>query len=134
MEIFVHCGCVWYSEEDKTLRILVFSGDDDSVCATRGTQLWIDRLNWTPIQDWTPWTVDHQVAGYKKKFENDFTFATVRAAGHEVRHRPAAVAKEDRSGMSLRRGRADALVVHVLVVAGACVQARGRPAAVRRLP
>jgi hypothetical protein len=45
--------------------------------------------------------VDHQVAGYKKKFENDFTFATVRAAGHEVRTRPAAVAKEDQSGMSL---------------------------------
>lgn len=86
------CG----SEENKTLRILVFSGDDDSVCATRGTQLWIDRLNWTPIQDWTPWEVNHQVAGYKKKFENDFTFATVRAAGHEVRthHRPAAAAKE----------------------------------------
>lgn len=85
---------MWQSEEDKTLRILVFSGDDDSVCATRGTQLWIDRLNWTPIQDWTPWMVDHQVAGYKKKFENDFTFATVRAAGHEVRIRPAAVTKE----------------------------------------
>jgi hypothetical protein len=26
--------------------MLVFSGDDDSVCATRGTQMWIDHMDW----------------------------------------------------------------------------------------
>lgn len=49
------------SEEDKSLRILVYSGDDDSVCATRGTQMWIDNMKWTATQDWTSWTYDGQV-------------------------------------------------------------------------
>ncbi len=41
------------------LRIMVFSGDDDSVCATQGTGLWIDRQPWT-VQDgqqWMAWYV-----------------------------------------------------------------------------
>lgn len=39
----------------------MYSGDDDSVCATRGTQMWIDNMKWTATQDWTSWTYDGQV-------------------------------------------------------------------------
>jgi len=71
-----------------SLNILVFSGDDDSVCATSGSQAWIWDLRDDVTSDWAQWKyVDDyygsQVAGYFVKF-HDFTFATVHSAGHEV--------------------------------------------------
>jgi carboxypeptidase C (cathepsin A) len=77
---------------EHALNIMIYSGDDDSVCATAGTQTWLWGLgvpalstNWT----WTPWQVDHQTAGYLTKFNvgtggAKFTFVTVHGAGHEV--------------------------------------------------
>ena len=85
--------------ESKThpdLRVLVYSGDDDSVCGTIGTQQWIYDLGYPVIKknDWTTWTVDGQVAGYVTKFdtqhafgkakESRFSFLTVNFSGHEV--------------------------------------------------
>lgn len=70
---------------NEDLRILVYSGDDDSVCGTVGTQSWIYDLDQAPLDLWNVWEVDGQVAGYLTKFENlNFAFATVRNAGHEV--------------------------------------------------
>lgn len=65
------------------LRIVVFSGDDDSVCATLGSQYWIYNLGLKERTSWTTWTVDGQVAGYVTKFEG-MTFVTIHGAGHEV--------------------------------------------------
>lgn len=73
-----------FSEDYKQLRILVFSGDDDSVCATQGTQLWIHQMGWEIKDDWTAWGIDQQVAGYLQTFSNGVSFATVHGAGHEV--------------------------------------------------
>jgi len=81
--------------ESKThpdLRVLVYSGDDDSVCGTIGTQRWIYDLGYPVLKkyDWTTWTVDGQTAGYVTKFsigkakESRFSFVTVHFAGHEV--------------------------------------------------
>lgn len=87
--------------ESKThpdLRVLVYSGDDDSVCGTIGTQRWIYDLGYSVLKksDWTTWTVDGQVAGYVTKFDTGafdafgkakdsrFSFVTVHFAGHEV--------------------------------------------------
>ena len=69
----------------KNLSILVFSGDDDSVCGTIGTQSWIWELGPKPVGDWKPWTSldDGQVAGYVQHFDG-LSFATVHGAGHEV--------------------------------------------------
>jgi len=96
---------IWYSELDElqpmepvyeylfdgkfNLNILVYSGDDDSVCATSGSQEWIwDLRGQSVTSDWAQWKyVDDyygsQIAGYVVKFK-DFTFATVHSAGHEV--------------------------------------------------
>jgi carboxypeptidase C (cathepsin A) len=80
------------SVSDKNLRILVYSGDDDSVCGTIGTQKWIWDLGF-PIKSneyWKVWEIDGQTAGYITQFETPFskdsrlTFATVHFAGHEV--------------------------------------------------
>jgi carboxypeptidase C (cathepsin A) len=75
------------------LNILILSGDDDSVCATLGTQQFVWSLGYPPKagQNWSPWEVDGQVAGFKTEFEvpnknglGAFTFATVHGAGHMV--------------------------------------------------
>jgi carboxypeptidase C (cathepsin A) len=71
------------------LNILVYSGDDDSVCATLGSQQWIWDLGFNVTKDWAQWTVDGQVAGFFVQFQG-FSFATVHGAGHMVpQTRPA---------------------------------------------
>ena len=78
------------SKTHPDMRILVYSGDDDSVCGTIGTQRWIYDLGFPLVQDWTTWYVDGQTAGYISKFktpyskESRFSFMTVHGAGHEV--------------------------------------------------
>jgi carboxypeptidase C (cathepsin A) len=68
------------------LNILVFSGDDDDVCATIGTQDWIWDLGYQVAgKPWQAYTVDGQVGGYLTKWSNTkLAFATVHGAGHEV--------------------------------------------------
>lgn len=77
------------------LKIMVFSGDDDSICGTVGTQSWIYDQGWpiTVGTEWTSWDYEGQVAGYVEKFDG-LTFATVHGAGHEVpTYKPAQALK-----------------------------------------
>jgi hypothetical protein len=79
-------------EGKHELHILVFSGDDDAVCALEGTQEWIYTLGVEPMENkfWKPWKVLDQFAGFVTYFDlgdktnATFTFATVHGAGHEV--------------------------------------------------
>ena len=68
------------------LNILVYSGDDDDVCATVGTQSWIWDLGYEVSgKAWQDYTVSEQTAGYITKWANTkLAFATVHGAGHEV--------------------------------------------------
>ena len=68
------------------LNILVYSGDDDDVCATIGTQSWIWDLGYEVSgRAWQDYTVSEQTAGYITKWANTkLAFATVHGAGHEV--------------------------------------------------
>ena len=72
------------------------SGDDDSICATRGTQQWIWDLGLPIVQPWTPWYMNdgpgcdppagpacRQVAGYVTKWRG-LSLVTVHGAGHLV--------------------------------------------------
>jgi carboxypeptidase C (cathepsin A) len=78
------------SKTHPELRVLVYSGDDDSVCGTIGTQRWIYDLGFPVDSLWNPWFVDGQTAGYTTTFktpfskESRFSFMTVHGAGHEV--------------------------------------------------
>ena len=80
------------------LNMLVYSGDDDSVCSTPGTQQWLwgPTLNLSVTDEWSPWTMDSfagipaQISGYHVLFNGDAAganglhFATVHGAGHMV--------------------------------------------------
>ncbi|KAG5607150.1 hypothetical protein H5410_028642, partial [Solanum commersonii] len=62
----------------KGFRSLIYSGDHDMVVPFSSTQLWIKSLNYSIIDDWKPWFVDGQVAGYTRSYSNQMTFATVK--------------------------------------------------------
>ncbi|CAN6935399.1 unnamed protein product [Brassica oleracea] len=44
-----------------------------------GTQAWIRSLNYSIIDDWRPWMINDQIAGYTRTYANKMTFATIKA-------------------------------------------------------
>ncbi|CDP08179.1 unnamed protein product [Coffea canephora] len=71
----------------KGYQALIYSGDHDMMVPYLGTLQWIRDLNLTVEDDWRPWFVNGQIAGYtlNYQFNEDvccFTFATVMGAGH----------------------------------------------------
>ncbi|KAI3715962.1 hypothetical protein L6452_22959 [Arctium lappa] len=70
---------------DKNCRALVYSGDHDMVIPYFNTLNWIESLNLSVENDWRPWFVNNQVAGYTMKFlKNNYnlTYATIKGGGH----------------------------------------------------
>ena len=67
--------------------VLVFSGDVDACVPHTGTESWVRGLGYKVKQEWQPWLVNDQVAGYVVEYDadNQFTFLTIKGAGH-VRH------------------------------------------------
>lgn len=63
-------------------RSLIYSGDHDFAVTFLSTQEWIKSLNYSISDDWRPWVVQEQVAGYTRTYTNKMTFATVKGAGH----------------------------------------------------
>ncbi|CAF2061335.1 unnamed protein product [Brassica napus] len=61
-------------------RSLIFSGDHDMAVPYLGTQAWIRSLNYSIINDWRPWMIDDQIAGYTRTYANKMTFATIKAS------------------------------------------------------
>mmetsp|Transcript_7110 Transcript_7110/g.13450 ORF Transcript_7110/g.13450 Transcript_7110/m.13450 type:complete len:581 (-) Transcript_7110:4875-6617(-) len=74
------------------LKMMIYSGDDDSVCSTASTQSWIFDVGASPYSGklWRPWQVGKQTAGFLTEFDlgkgtnSSFIFVTVHGAGHEV--------------------------------------------------
>ncbi|KAK4762120.1 hypothetical protein SAY87_030004 [Trapa incisa] len=67
-------------------RALVYSGDHDMLIPHVGTEGWIYSLNMTVVDNWRPWFVDGQIAGYTTKFKvylgDGLTYNTVKEGGH----------------------------------------------------
>ncbi|XP_021284932.1 serine carboxypeptidase-like 7 [Herrania umbratica] len=71
-------------------RALVYSGDHDMVIPFLGTEAWIKSLNYPIVDDWRPWMVKDQVAGYTRTYSNQMTYATIKAGGHTApEYKPA---------------------------------------------
>jgi len=76
-------GSQWIYEELKgKYRMLFYSGDIDGAVPTIGSQKWISTLGWSTDEQWRPYIVNDQVAGYLESYEGNLTFATVHGAGH----------------------------------------------------
>ena len=78
------------------LRILIYNGDADSCVPYKGNEQWIDMLKTKGMLDekeaWRPWFADNNAgmpAGYTTSYtvpksDLDFSFVTIRLAGHMV--------------------------------------------------
>uniref|UniRef100_H2Y6L8 Carboxypeptidase n=1 Tax=Ciona savignyi TaxID=51511 RepID=H2Y6L8_CIOSA len=67
------------------LKVLVYSGDVDSVVPATATRRCINELNLPITSKWRYWTdSDGQVVGGYTEVYDGLTYATVRNAGHEV--------------------------------------------------
>ena len=78
-----------YSElvHNSTIDILIYSGDDDAICGTIGTQKWLQNLQLTPEEqyNWKAFYADGDVAGYLSRYQGTkLKFLTIHGAGHEV--------------------------------------------------
>lgn len=68
-------------------RVLQYSGDADPCVPYVGTQRWISSLGLQVDEEWRPWQAPNTmpVTGYVVTYTtNNFTFATLRDAGHMV--------------------------------------------------
>lgn len=72
----------------KGIRSLIYSGDHDLKIPFFGTIAWIKSLNYSIVDDWRPWHINDQVAGYTRSYSNQMTFATVKGGGHTAEYRP----------------------------------------------
>ncbi|XP_038688657.1 serine carboxypeptidase 1-like [Tripterygium wilfordii] len=65
-------------------RALLYSGDHDMVVPFTGTHRWIKSLGYDIVDDWRPWIVNGQVAGFLEGYDHGLTFLTIKGAGHRV--------------------------------------------------
>ena len=71
--------------------VLVFSGDVDAQIPHVATERWTRAMGFEQRAAWRYWRHGAQVGGYSVTYAHNFTFATVKGAGHMVPlHRPAA--------------------------------------------
>merc|ERR1712086_840712 len=85
-----------YPELIKKIRVLIYNGDADSCVPYKGNEEWVDGLEAQGIiterDAWRPWFTDavqDMPAGYVTSYNvtgstNEFTFLTIRLAGHMV--------------------------------------------------
>ncbi|XWS14809.1 hypothetical protein CRYUN_Cryun35bG0040300 [Craigia yunnanensis] len=71
-------------------RNLVYSGDHDMLVPYLATEAWIKSLNYPIVDDWRPWMLQDQVAGYTRTYANQMTYATIKGGGHTApEYKPA---------------------------------------------
>lgn len=66
------------------IRVCIFNGDADACVPYNGNEEWTRGIGMSVKEEWHPWEVDGQVAGFVTNYENDFSFVTVKGAGHMV--------------------------------------------------
>ncbi|KAL9841675.1 putative sinapoylglucose--sinapoylglucose O-sinapoyltransferase [Arabidopsis thaliana] len=70
-------------------RSLIYSGDHDMEVPFHATEAWIRSLNYPIIDDWRPWIINNQIAGYTMTYANKMTYATIKGGGHTAEYKPA---------------------------------------------
>lgn len=49
-----------------------------------GSEAWTRSMGYRIIDEWRPWFVGDQVAGYTQGYDHNLTFATIKGSGHTV--------------------------------------------------
>ena len=74
--------------EQGKYKILIYYGDVDAGVPYKGGEEWTSELGFPVKIPWRPWTIDGKMlmGGYVQIYqsEKNFTFLTVRGAGHQV--------------------------------------------------
>ncbi|XP_022937329.1 serine carboxypeptidase-like 13 [Cucurbita moschata] len=65
---------------------LIYSGDHDMMVPHMDTEAWIKKLNYSIVDEWRPWFIQNQVAGYTRRYANNMTFATIKGGGHTAEY------------------------------------------------
>lgn len=69
-------------------KVLVYNGEADLCVPYTDNEWWTRTMNYSVIKPWAAWMVQGDegpyVGGYKIQYAHNFTFATVRGAGHMV--------------------------------------------------
>ncbi|KAL3517890.1 hypothetical protein ACH5RR_020479 [Cinchona calisaya] len=68
----------------KGFQALIFSGDHDMCVPFTGSQAWTKSLGYKIVDEWRPWIVNDQVAGFLQGYDYNLTFLTIKGAGHTV--------------------------------------------------
>ncbi|XP_061350302.1 serine carboxypeptidase-like 20 [Gastrolobium bilobum] len=68
----------------KGYRALIYSGDHDMCVPFTGSRAWTSSLGYKIVDEWRPWSINDQVAGYIQGYEKNLTFLTIKGAGHTV--------------------------------------------------
>jgi serine carboxypeptidase-like clade 1 len=66
------------------ISVLIYNGDVDGCIPYIGNEWWTSGLGVPVKAPWHPWNTNQQVSGYATAYENNFTFVTVKGAGHMV--------------------------------------------------
>merc|ERR1711957_685888 len=75
----------------ETYPFLVYSGDADAQIPHTSSEMWTSTLGFTEVEPYQMWTLNKYVQGYVTRYQHNFTFVTVKGAGHMVPlYRPAA--------------------------------------------
>jgi len=74
------------------IKVLIFNGDADACIPYNGNEAWTKSMG-LPLKAegaWHAWETNEQVSGYATCYEKDFTFVTIKGAGHMVpQYKPA---------------------------------------------
>ncbi|XP_021900181.1 serine carboxypeptidase-like 20 [Carica papaya] len=65
-------------------RALIYSGDHDMCVPFTGSEAWTKSMGYKIVEEWRPWLVNQQVAGYLEAYDRNLTFLTIKGAGHTV--------------------------------------------------
>uniref|UniRef100_A0A0V0HKD9 Putative ovule protein n=1 Tax=Solanum chacoense TaxID=4108 RepID=A0A0V0HKD9_SOLCH len=65
-------------------RAIIYSGDHDMCVPFTGSAVWTRSLGYPIVDEWRPWYVNEQVAGFIQGYDNNLIFMTIKGAGHTV--------------------------------------------------
>eukprot|EP00823_Brevimastigomonas_motovehiculus_P006481 TRINITY_DN5372_c0_g1_i1.p1 TRINITY_DN5372_c0_g1~~TRINITY_DN5372_c0_g1_i1.p1 ORF type:complete len:462 (+),score=79.03 TRINITY_DN5372_c0_g1_i1:33-1418(+) len=75
---------IYHTLLNAGMKVLIYNGDTDACVPINDNEEWTAAMGLSLKEEWRPWIVDSQVAGFVTTYDKGFTFLTVKGAGHMV--------------------------------------------------